>query len=103
MKTAKDYLKEANEVVQKIDVNEAIEKHKAGSSIFIDVRDSSDIKKTGTILNGLEIPRGLIEFVADEATPLYNKNLKKRLRNYFSLWCWWSSCVGRKNSCRNGL
>ena len=28
MKTAKDYLKEANEVVKKIDVNEAIEKHK---------------------------------------------------------------------------
>ena len=77
MKTAKDYLKEANEVVPKIDVNEAIEKHKSGSTIFIDVRDSSDIKKTGTILNGLEIPRGLIEFVADEATPLYNKNLKK--------------------------
>ena len=34
-------------------------------------------KKTGTILNGLEIPRGLIEFVADEATPLYNESLKK--------------------------
>ena len=77
MKTAKDYLKEANEVVQKRDVYEAIERHKSGTSIFIDVRDSSDIKKTGTILNGLEIPRGLIEFVADEATPLYNKNLKK--------------------------
>ena len=45
MKTAKDYLKEANEVVKKIDVNEAIEKHKSKSSVFIDVRDSSDIKK----------------------------------------------------------
>jgi rhodanese-related sulfurtransferase len=77
MKTAKDYLREANEVVKKIDVNEAIEKHKTGSPVFIDVRDSSDIKKTGTILDGLEIPRGLIEFVADEATPLYNNNLKK--------------------------
>ena len=77
MKTAKDYLQEANEVVKKIDVNDAIEKHKSKSAIFIDVRDSSDIKKTGTILDGLEIPRGLIEFVADEATPLYNKNLKK--------------------------
>ena len=77
MKTAKDYLKEANEVVKKIDVKEAIEKHKSKSAIFIDVRDSSDIKKTGTILDGLEIPRGLIEFVADEATPLYNNNLKK--------------------------
>jgi rhodanese-related sulfurtransferase len=77
MKTAKDYLQEANLVVKKIDVNEAIEKHKSKSSIFIDVRDSADIKKTGTILNGLEIPRGLIEFVADEATPLYNEALKK--------------------------
>jgi len=35
------------------------------------------ISKNGTILNGLEIPRGLIEFVADEATPLYNEALKK--------------------------
>ena len=77
MKTAKDYLQEANEVVKKIDVKEAIEKHKSKSAVFIDVRDSSDIKKTGTILDGLEIPRGLIEFVADEATPLYNNNLKK--------------------------
>ena len=53
MKTAKDYLQEANEVVKKIDVKEAIEKHKSKSAIFIDVRDSSDIKKTGTILDGL--------------------------------------------------
>ena len=66
-----------SEVVKKIEVKEAIEKHKSKSAIFIDVRDSSDIKKTGTILDGLEIPRGLIEFVADEATPLYNNNLKK--------------------------
>ena len=77
MKTAKNYLQEANQIVMKIDVNEAIQKHKTKSSIFIDVRDSTDIAKTGTILGGLTIPRGLIEFVADEATPLYNKTLQK--------------------------
>ena len=77
MKTAKNYLQEANQIVMKIDVNEAIQKHKTKSSIFIDVRDSADIAKTGTILGGLTIPRGLIEFVADEATPLYNKTLQK--------------------------
>jgi len=77
MKTAKNYLQEANQIVMKIDVNEAIQKHKTKSSIFIDVRDSTDIAKTGTILGGLTIPRGLIEFVADEATPLYNKILQK--------------------------
>ena len=77
MKTAQNYLQEANQVVMKIDVIEAIQKHKTKSSIFIDVRDSADIAKTGTILGGLTIPRGLIEFVADEATPLYNKILQK--------------------------
>ena len=77
MKTSKDYLEEANKVVKKIDMNDALEKHKNNSAIFIDVRDSSDIAKTGTITGALEIQRGLIEFVADEATPLYNPKLKK--------------------------
>ena len=77
MKTAQNYLQEANQIVMKIDVIEAIQKHKTKSSIFIDVRDSADIAKTGTIHGGLTIPRGLIEFVADEATPLYNKILQK--------------------------
>ena len=77
MKTAKDYLDEANAVVKKIGINEAIEKHKSKSATFIDVRDSSDIAKTGTIADALKIQRGLIEFVADEATALYNEALKK--------------------------
>ena len=77
MKTAKDYLEEANAVVRKIEFSEAIEKHKSRSAIFIDVRDSSDISKTGTIKDALQIQRGIIEFVADEATGLYNKALKK--------------------------
>ena len=77
MKTAKDYLDEANKVVNKIDVNEAIKKHNSSPAIFIDVRDSSDIAKTGSISGALKIQRGLIEFVADEATALYNDTLKK--------------------------
>jgi rhodanese-related sulfurtransferase len=77
MKTAKDYLEEANKVVKKIDVNKAIEIHKNKSAIFIDVRDSSDIAKTGSIEGSLKIQRGLIEFVADEGTEFYNDNLQK--------------------------
>ena len=77
MKTAKDYLDEANAVVKKIDIKEAMEKHKSQSAVFIDVRDSSDIAKTGSIADSLKIQRGLIEFVADEATGLYNDALKK--------------------------
>tara|TARA_Y100001978_G_C23675023_1_gene425885 strand:+ start:162 stop:536 length:375 start_codon:yes stop_codon:yes gene_type:complete len=77
MKTAKDYLEEANEVVKKIDFDSALKKHNSKSAVFIDVRDSGDIAKTGTITDALKIQRGLIEFVADDATKLYNDALKK--------------------------
>ena len=77
MKTSKDYLDEANKVVNKIDMNDALEKHKNNSAIFIDVRDSSDIAETGTITGALKIQRGLIEFVADDSHGLHNKALKK--------------------------
>ena len=77
MKTAKDYLDEANAVVKKIDFDVALQKHNSKSAVFIDVRDSGDIAKTGTITDALKIQRGLIEFVADEATKLYNDALKK--------------------------
>ena len=77
MKTAKDFLDEANAVVKKIDFDAALQKHNSKSAVFIDVRDSGDIAKTGTITDALKIQRGLIEFVADEATKLYNDALKK--------------------------
>lgn len=77
MKTSKEYLEEANKVVKRIEFNEAIKKHKDKSAIFIDVRDSQDIKRTGSITDALKIQRGLIEFVADETTDLYNEKLKK--------------------------
>lgn len=77
MKISKDYLEEANKVVKKIEMNDALEKHKNNSAIFIDVRDSSDIAETGTITGALKIQRGLIEFVADDSHGLHNKALKK--------------------------
>ena len=77
MKTSKDYLSEANSLVEKITVNDGIEKHKEGEALFIDVRDSADIATTGTITNCLRIPRGMMEFVAADASPLHNNNLSK--------------------------
>ena len=77
MKTSSDYLKEAGALVEKIDVKQGIERHQSGNAIFIDVRDSADIASTGTIKGALKIPRGFIEFAADESTPFHNKALAK--------------------------
>ena len=77
MKTAKSSLEAANKVVPKIDVKDGIKKHSSGKSIFIDVRDGTEILETGTIKNALKIPRGFIEFAADPNTPFYNDVLTK--------------------------
>ena len=76
MKTSKDYLAEADAVVPRLDTAEGIAAHEKGG-VFIDVRDSSEIAKTGTIKGALRIPRGLIEFVADSESPYHNKALEK--------------------------
>ena len=77
MKTANEYLEEANAIVPRISSEAGIEKHKAGGSVFVDVRDSGDIAKTGTIAGAVLVNRGMMEFRADETHPLHNPNLKK--------------------------
>lgn len=77
MKTAADYLEEAHAVVPKISVEEGIAKHKAGSSVFVDVRDSASIAESGTIAGAERVSRGMIEFMADDSHDLHNPALKK--------------------------
>ena len=41
------------------------------------MRDSAAIAETGTIAGALRIPRGFIEFAADESTNFHNPALQK--------------------------
>lgn len=78
MKTAKDYLDEANAIVPKITPEEGIAKHAAGNSVFVDVRDSGLVAQTGTIAGAERIARGMMEFTADPGMEaFYNPALKK--------------------------
>lgn len=77
MKTAKDYLAEAHGVVPKISPEDGIAKHKAGGTVFVDVRDTADIAKSGTIAGAVRVARGFLEFAADDATDHHRPELKK--------------------------
>jgi rhodanese-related sulfurtransferase len=77
MKTAKDFLEEANAVVPRMEPEEAIAKYNEGGGVFIDVRDSGTIAKSGTIKGAHRIARGMMEFTADPETPYYNDALRK--------------------------
>lgn len=83
MKTAKDYLAEANDVVERISTEEAIKRHaEGGDAIWIDVRDSGDIAKTGTIQGAKRVPRGFMEFAADPNSP-YHKDFFTHDAQYY--------------------
>ncbi len=78
MKTAKDFLEEANAVVPKISAEDGIAKHAAGNTVFVDVRDATSIAESGTIAGAQRVPRGMIEFMADPAfEAFYNPALQK--------------------------
>ena len=77
MKSAQDYLAEANAVVPKIETRAGIAKHGQSGVVFVDVRDSAAIQESGTIAGALRIPRGFIEFAADQATQFHNPQMDK--------------------------
>ncbi|MEM7490932.1 MAG: rhodanese-like domain-containing protein [Pseudomonadota bacterium] len=76
MTSAKSYLDAANAVVPRISAEAAVARH-GGSAVFVDVRDSADIAKTGTIAGALRVPRGFMEFAADPESPYHNPALSK--------------------------
>jgi rhodanese-related sulfurtransferase len=76
MKTAKDFLDEAHTHVPRMSAQEAVAKH-GTDTVFVDVRDSSDIAASGTIAGAHRIPRGFIEFAADSETKFFNTALAK--------------------------
>ena len=77
MKNSKDYLGEANALVERVSVEDGIDLHKNKGAIFVDVRDSAAIAESGTINGALRIPRGFIEFAADPESPFHNAALNR--------------------------
>ena len=76
-KTAMGYLAEANDIVPRLSVEDAMAKHGGDKVVIIDVRDGKAIDETGTIAGALRIPRGFIEFAADETTDFHNASITK--------------------------
>jgi rhodanese-related sulfurtransferase len=77
VKSVQDYIDEANAVVPRVTTNEAIEIHSSGQAVFIDVRDSNSLRKTGTIAGAHHVPRGMIELSADPESEYYKPFFEK--------------------------
>lgn len=77
MKTVKDMLAAANASVPRLSraqVEDMVNNHGA---VVIDVRDAPELEQNGKIPGSVHIPRGMLEFRADEETPFHNPVMHK--------------------------
>ena len=68
--------------MERIGLTEAMKRHGAPDALFVYVRDSNAIAKTGTIAGAQRMPRGFLEFAADESSKYHNPVLRKDAEIY---------------------
>ena len=73
--TSKDLVDAANAVVPRIDTATAQQKMAQGA-LLLDIRDSTELEKMGRAEGSHHVPRGMLEFRADPASPYYDPQLR---------------------------
>ncbi|SLN55955.1 molybdopterin biosynthesis protein MoeB [Pseudoruegeria aquimaris] len=73
--TAADLVAAANAVVPRISQTEAAEKIAAGA-LLLDVRDAPELEASGRAQGSHHVPRGMLEFRADPASPFHDPELR---------------------------
>ena len=76
MKTVQGMLAEANADVPRISPEDAKKLVGRPDVVFLDVREPPEVAASGKVPGAMAIPRGLIEFRADPASPLHEAALK---------------------------
>ncbi len=75
--TVKEMMQAADAVVPRLSPDQARAKMAAGNVVIVDVRDVPEVAATGKVAGAIHIPRGMLEFRADDTTPYHDKNLAK--------------------------
>ncbi|MGI9451471.1 MAG: rhodanese-like domain-containing protein [Geminicoccaceae bacterium] len=74
MKSAVDLVNEANAELDKVDAEGAKALLGRVDVVFVDVRENSEMAQ-GRIPGAVHVPRGVLEFIADPASPMHNEAL----------------------------
>ncbi len=69
----KDFLAEANAIVNTLDVADAVNLVGDESVAFIDVRELEELNSSGKVPGAVHAPRGMLEFYIDAASPYHKE------------------------------
>jgi len=72
MKTVQSMLAEADAAVPRISPEEAKGMVGRNDVLFLDVREPPEVAASGKVPGAVAVPRGLVEFRADPASPLHD-------------------------------
>ena len=73
----KQMMEAANAVVPKITPSEARQMIARGNTLMVDVRDASEVEKSGKAAGAVHVSRGMLEFRADPESPAHDKNFTR--------------------------
>ncbi len=74
--SVKELLGAANAAVPRVTIDEARKLVDAGA-LLVDVRDGTEVAKTGKLKGAVNVSRGMIEFKADDATPYHDAAFRR--------------------------
>ena len=77
MKTVQTMLAEAEAAVPRIGAEEAKGLVGRPDVLFLDVREPNEVAASGKVPGAVAIPRGLVEFRADPASPLHDASFDR--------------------------
>jgi rhodanese-related sulfurtransferase len=75
--TVKQMMEAANAAVPKITPAQAREMIAKGNTLVVDVRDASEVEKSGKVAGAVHVSRGMLEFRADPESPSHDKNFSR--------------------------
>jgi rhodanese-related sulfurtransferase len=73
----KQMMDAANAAVPRITPAQARDMIAQGKTVVVDVRDGTEVEKSGKVAGAVHVPRGLLEFRADPESPTHHKSFAK--------------------------
>ena len=102
-KTLKEMLKEANSSIQSINPNKAIDLVGNNEFIFIDLRDKSELLKSGKIPGAMSCPRGMLEFFIDSKSQFHKEIFSQKKNFIFYCASGFRSALGTETASKMGV
>lgn len=75
--SVKEMMEDANAVVPRVTPTVAADMIAKGEVLVVDVRDAAEVQASGKVAGAVHVPRGLLEFRADPASPSHDQNFDK--------------------------